>query len=255
MIDNALNLQRPARVAIPAPPADAFERRLFLMNSRPPGSDPKPLSARERLKAFWNARYAAEGYSYGTAPNEFLVQCLPRLQSLPRGGAVLCLADGEGRNGVWLAGQGFAVTSVDLADEGLRKARALAQEQGVALQTMQADLTAFDLGQERWDAIVSIFLHLPPRARRALHARSIDALRPGGLFVFEAYSPEQLAFGTGGPKEIELLPTLADVEGDFATGEGATIEHRFSGVRRVVEGPLHSGDGHVVQLVVRKGAS
>jgi hypothetical protein len=87
-----------------------------------------------------------------------------------------------------------------------------------------------------------------------LHARCFDALRPGGLFIFEAYSPEQLAYGTGGPKEIQLLPTLADLEGDFADRPGAAVVHRFSGVRRVVEGPLHSGDGHVVQLMVRKEA-
>ena len=225
----------------------------FLMNNNPTPPGSEPAAPRERLREFWNTRYAAEGYSYGTEPNEFLVQCQPRLQELPRGARVLCLADGEGRNGVWLAGQGFAVTSVDIAEEGLRKARALAERAGVSLQTMQADLTGFELGRDGWDAIVSIFLHLPAKSRRALHQRCFDGLRPGGLFVFEAYSPEQLAFGTGGPKEISLLPTLADVEGDFAGCSGAAIEHRFSGVRKVVEGPLHSGDGHVVQLVVRKG--
>lgn len=219
-----------------------------------PRTDTAAAPPRERLRAFWNERYAAEGYAYGTAPNEFLVQLLPRLHLLPRGASVLCLADGEGRNGVWLAAQGFAVTSVDVADEGLRKARALAQRTGVALQTIQADVTSFELGWERWDAIVSIFLHLPAKARRALHRRCIAALRPGGLFVFEAYSPEQLAFGTGGPREIELLPTLADVEADCADCTGTMIEHRFSGVRRVLEGPLHSGEGHVVQLVLRQGA-
>ena len=217
----------------------------------PPGSE--PAAPRERLRVFWNTRYAAEGYAYGTAPNEFLVQCLPALKSLPRGARVLCLADGEGRNGVWLATQGCAVTSVDIAEEGLRKARALAERAGVGLKTVQADVTAFEPGRDCWDAIVSIFLHLPARPRRALHQRCFNGLRVGGLFVFEAYSPEQLAFGTGGPKEIGLLPTLAEVEGDFADCNGAAIEHRFSGVRSVVEGPLHSGDGHVVQLVVRKG--
>ena len=225
------------------------------MNTDPPPPGSEPAASRERLLAFWNARYAAEGYSYGTAPNEFLVQCLPRLRSLTRGARVLCLADGEGRNGVWLAGQGFAVTSVDIAEQGLSKARSLAQRAGVVLQTLQADVTAFELGRERWDAIVSIFLHLPVKPRRALHQRCFDALCPGGWFVFEAYSPEQLALGTGGPKEIGLLPTLADVEGDFADCDGAVIVHRFSGVRSVVEGPLHSGDGHVVQLVVRRGPS
>jgi len=114
------------------------------------------------------------------------------------------------------------------------------------------DGAAFEPGSQCWDAIVSIFLHLPAKPRRALHRRCFESLQQGGLFVFEAYSPEQLAHGTGGPKEIALLPILADVEGDFAGCVGADIVHRFSGVRRMVEGPLHSGDGHVVQLVVRK---
>src|SRR5664279_1349104 len=132
-------------------------------DATPPGGE--PAAPRERLMAFWNARYASEGYSYGTEPNEFLVQCLPRLQSLPRGAGVLCLADGEGRNGVWLARQGFAVTSVDIAEEGLRKARALAERAGVPLQTRQADVTAFAPADRSWDAIVSIFLHLPAKPR------------------------------------------------------------------------------------------
>jgi SAM-dependent methyltransferase len=214
------------------------------MSTAVPATGSEPASPRERLMVFWNARYAAEGYSYGTEPNEFLTQCLSRLQSLPR----------DGHNGVWLARQGFAVTSVDIAEEGLRKARALAERAGVALETRQADVTAFAPAERSWDAIVSIFLHLPAKPRRALHRRCFDGLRPGGLFVFEAYSPEQLAYGTGGPKEIALLQTLADVANDFADCAGATIVHRFSGVRRVVEGPLHTGDGHVVQLVVRKNA-
>ena len=199
-----------------------------------------------RLQAFWNGRYAAPDFAYGEAPNEFLVEQLARL---PAGGAVLCLADGEGRNGVWLAGRGFAVTSLDIAEAGLAKARQLAAKRGVAVATVLADVTAFDLGHERWDAIVSIFLHLPARPRAALHARCIGALRPGGVFVFTAYTPEQLALGTGGPKEPELLPTLAEIEADFA---GCAIEHRFAGRRRVVEGRLHDGDAEVAELVARK---
>ncbi len=217
-----------------------------------PASDKPAGPPQERLRAFWNERYAADGYAYGTAPNEFLVQCLPRLRSLPPRATVLCLADGEGRNGVWLAGQGFEVTSVDIAEAGLRKARALAERAGVRLHTLEGDVTKLALEPARWDAIVSIFLHLPAKPRRALHQRCVAALRPGGLFVFEAYSPEQLALRTGGPTEVALLPTLSELEEDFAGCADALIEHRFSGVRHIVEGPLHNGDGHVVQVVVRK---
>lgn len=202
-----------------------------------------------RLQAFWNQRYAGADFAYGTAPNDFLVSCLAKL---PPGGRVLCLADGEGRNGVWLAQQGFQVTSVDIADAGLRKARRLADHAGVTLATVHADVTRFDLGQGAWDAIVSIFLHLPAPARRALHARCAAALKPGGVLVYEAYTPQQVAFASGGPvKEPELLVTLEEVEAEF---RGCTVEHRFSGVRRVVEGSLHHGDAHVAQLVARRPA-
>lgn len=204
-------------------------------------------SPADTLAAFWNARYAEPSYVYGKAPNDFLVAQLPRLRQAAQGQPVLCLADGEGRNSVWLARQGFDVTALEIAEQGLAKARALAQQQGVALHTVQADVTAWDLGTARWGAIVSIFLHLPPGPRRALHARCLRALRPGGVFVYEAYGPEQPRYGSGGPKEAALLPDLAALREDFA---GGSIEHAWSGVRAVHEGPLHSGNGQVNQLVV-----
>lgn len=200
----------------------------------------------DEIRTFWNRRYGGEAYAYGETPNEFLVQCRPLL---PAPGRVLCLGDGEGRNGVWLACQGLDVTSVDAAELGLAKAARLAATHGVALHTLQADVTTLDLGTAAWDAIVSIFMHLPAAERRALHARCITALRPGGVFIAEAYTPLQLQHGTGGPRDAELLVSLPDLEADFA---GCAIEHRFSGVRRVVEGTLHTGDAHVAQLVARR---
>lgn len=202
----------------------------------------------ESLQQFWNARYASEEFVYGTGPNDFLKQQVDRL---PRGQPVLCLADGEGRNGVWLATQGFDVTSVDIAEQGLRKARELARRAGVAIRTELADLATWELGVARWGAIVSIFVHLPPKVRRDLHARCVRALVAGGVIVYEAYGEQQLRHGTGGPKEPELLPPLDELLGDFC---GCVIEHRFSGVRAVNEGAFHSGDGHVNQIVARKPA-
>jgi SAM-dependent methyltransferase len=165
---------------------------------------------------------------------------------------VLCLADGEGRNGVWLARQGMQVLAVDVSERGLRKARELAQKVQVTIETAVADVTRFDLGTARWDAIVSIFLHLPAKARRALHGRCLAAMKPGGVFIYEAYGCEQLRFDTGGPKEIELLPTLDDVLDEL---RGLAVEHQFAGTREVQEGRLHRGEGYVVQVVARKDAS
>lgn len=200
----------------------------------------------QKLQAFWDQRYATEEFAYGTAPNDFLVQMRSRIVDH---GRVLCLADGEGRNGVWLAQQGLLVTSVDVSERGLRKARDLARRAGVTIDTVTRELTHYELDRAAWNAIVSIFLHLPPKARRALHARCLAALEPGGVFIYEAYGREQLRYGTGGPKEAELLPTLDDVLADL---QGARIEHRFAGVRAVHEGRLHHGDGYVVQVVASK---
>ncbi len=163
------------------------------------------MSTLDKLAAFWNQRYAAEGFAYGTAPNDFLASVAGQFAA---GGQLLCLADGEGRN-----------------------------------------LGGFDPGIAVWDGIVSIFVHLPPRVRRDLHARCVTGLKAGGLMVFEAYGPGQLGRGTGGPPEAELLPALADIELEFA---GCRILHRFSGLRDVQEGRHHTGLGEVVQILAQK---
>jgi SAM-dependent methyltransferase len=203
-------------------------------------------SPADKLGEFWNARYSAEGYAYGTEPNDFLVSVADRF---PAGAKLLCLGDGEGRNGVWLARQGLSVTSVDIAGQGMEKAAQLARQYGVALETRIADLAVHELGTSVWDAIVSIFVHLPPRIRRDLHGRCVSALRPGGYMVFEAYGPGQLGRGTGGPPEAALLPALEDVEAELAD---CSILHRFSGLREVHEGCHHNGPGEVVQVLAQK---
>ncbi len=204
------------------------------------------MGAPSALSVFWNRRYEAPEYVYGTEPNDFLVRFSALLAPASD---VLCLADGEGRNSVWLARRGHRVTAVDVAGSGLRKARQLARQAGVVVTTLEADVTTFDLGSARWDAIASIFLHLPARARGDLHRRCVLALKPGGLYLFEAYGPQQLEFKTGGPPEAALLPALQDV---LAELDGCEIVHRFAGVRLVHEGRLHHGDGYVVQLVARR---
>lgn len=215
----------------------------------PPDRADPDRAARERLaglESFWNARYAGSEYAYGTEPNDFLVA---QVAHFPLALPVLCLADGEGRNGVWLARRGFDVTSVDVARQGIEKAQALAARAGVPLRTVCADVTRYEAGTDRWGAIVSIFLHLPRRARAALHARCAAALAPGGVFVFEAYGKRQPEYRTGGPPEPQLLARLDEVVDEWP---GCDIVHRFEGVRAVHEGPLHRGDGHVVQVVARK---
>lgn len=206
----------------------------------------------QRLRAFWDERYGVDDFVYGRDPNTFLQQWAVGLKP---GAAALCLADGEGRNGVWLASQGALVTSVDISDAGLAKARDLALQRGVEIAAVAGDVTAFEIGVESWDLIVSIFLHLPPKSRSQLHRRCLRALKPGGRFIFEAYGGGQLALGTGGPKEAALLPTLDDVQSEVEGEPHVKLLHAHQGRRIVTEGSLHKGEGEVVQLVLEKASS
>lgn len=195
----------------------------------------------------WDQRYAVDEYVYGTLPNDFLVS---RVAALPRG-RVLCLGEGEGRNAVWLAQQGFEVHAVDASAVGLGKARRLAQARGVVVRTVVADLATHEAGAGGWDAIVSIFCHLPPAVRARVHGRIAHWLRPGGVFLLEAYTPDQLTLATGGPPTAGLMMTLAGLRAELA---GLVIEHGVETVRKVVEGRLHHGEGAVVQVLARRPA-
>ena len=196
----------------------------------------------------WDERYSEDAYAFGTEPNDFLRASLDMLPD----GTALCIGDGEGRNGVWLAEQGFAVTSVDASSVGMAKARALAHQRGVAISTVHADLAEFDIGHSRWDVVISIFCHLPPPLRRRVHRDIVAGLRPGGVFVLEAYTPAQIAFGTGGPKTADMTMQLASLRQELA---GLTLLHGEELERDVHEGRYHNGHSAVVQLLaVKPGA-
>lgn len=193
----------------------------------------------------WNERYDTEEFVYGREPNAFLAG----VSAMMPPGDVLCLAEGEGRNAVFLARRGHRVLAVDSSAVGLAKAAQLAEEHGVRIETLTADLADLVIEPGRWDAIVSIFCHVPPPIRRTLHRQAVAGLRPGGLFVLEAYTPAQLEFRTGGPPTVELLMTLADLREELA---GLEFLQAREIERDVVEGRLHTGRGAVVQIVARK---
>ena len=193
----------------------------------------------------WEQRYAEPTFAYGTEPNDFLravTEVIPR-------GRVLCLAEGQGRNAVYLAQRGYEVTAVDQSTMGMQRAKQLAAERGVSITTQVADLAFFDLGRECWSGIVSIFAHIDPVSRRELHRRVVNGLKPGGVFVLEAYSPAQLRFGTGGPKAAELCMNLADLKQELA---GLEFLQAQEIEREVFEGSYHTGQGAVVQILARK---
>ena len=193
----------------------------------------------------WDERYNTDGYFYGTEPNDFLKSVAGMI---PPESSVLCIADGEGRNGVYLAELGHRVTSVDVSAVGLRKAEQLAAGKGVQIETVQADLATHDLGTGCVDAVVSIFCHLPPEPRAQAYRRVAKALKPGGLLILEAYTPEQLKFGTGGPPVPEMMLT-ADLLRDLLPD--LTFERCEELERKVVEGRGHSGQSAVVQAIGR----
>ena len=194
----------------------------------------------------WDERYQRDTLTYGAEPNDFLIEQVGLLQA----GSCLCLAEGQGRNAVWLAGQGFAVTAVDQSRVGMERAQDLAAERGVTLATEVADLAHYDLGSESWDNIISIFGHLPSGLRRHVHRRVVEALRPGGIFLLEAYTPQQLeTSGTGGPPDQDMLPTVEILITELA-GLEILLAHEI--LRQVNEGEHHKGEGAVVQFVARK---
>lgn len=197
----------------------------------------------------WDERYGGEAYAYGTEPNDFLVAMAGRL---PAGGEVLCLGEGEGRNAVWLARRGFRVTGVDASAVGLAKARRLAESYGVEIETVHGNLAELDLGEARWDAIVSIFCHLPAELRRQVHHAVVRALRPGGVFLLEAYTLRQLQFGTGGPSDAGMLMDLGSLSAELA---GLAILHGAELDREIREGRYHDGVGAVVQVLARRPAA
>lgn len=195
-------------------------------------------------REFWNHRYGLPGWAYGTEPNDFLRECAPLLE-----GPVLCLGEGEGRNAVFLAQRGLEVTALDLSPKALEKAQQLAAERGVRLTTLEADLADFDLGEKRWGAIISIWCHLPPWLRERVHRGVARALRPGGRFVLEAYTPAQLAFDTGGPKSADLLSEAGALRADLSELELERFEEKE---REVHEGDWHRGKSAVVQIMARR---
>jgi SAM-dependent methyltransferase len=193
----------------------------------------------------WDERYSRPGFAYGREPNAFLAEVAPRIPT----GRVLSLGEGEGRNAVHLARLGHRVLAVDASSVGLAKARRLAAEHGVEIDTLEADLAEHVIEPGAWEGIVSIFCHLPPAVRRRVHRSAASGLAPGGAFVLEAYTPRQLAYGTGGPPRAELMMTLAELRDELP---GLELEVARELEREIHEGRFHDGRGHVAQIVARR---
>jgi SAM-dependent methyltransferase len=195
----------------------------------------------------WNQRYAGESYLFGEAPNAFLSRQAWRL---PASGRALAVADGEGRNGVWLAQQGLSVVSLDGSARAQEKAASLASRRGVSLDLVQADLSAWTWPEDEFDVIAAIFIQFaPPPLRAQMFSGMRRALKPGGLLVLEGYRPEQLSYGTGGPPQVEHLYTEALLRDAFG---GMEILELASRDEVIHEGRGHDGMSALISLVARR---
>lgn len=195
---------------------------------------------------FWDTRYREKEYVYGVSPNDFL---RGHAALFKPGDHVLSLAEGEGRNAVFLAQQGCQVRGVDFSTEGRDKALRLAHKQGVNIDYDVADLTQYEMGEARWDGIVSIFCHLVDRVRPALYRSIKRGLKPGGVFLLESYNKKQLEYDTGGPRDAAHLPSLEELKDAFDDFEIILAQEIE---REIQEGPYHHGLGSVTQFIARR---
>lgn len=193
----------------------------------------------------WDERYSTEDYAYGTSPNRFLEE---NFNIIPKG-KVLSLAEGEGRNAVFLAKQGYSVTAVDASLVGLEKAGKLARDNGVVIECIHADLEEYVIGENKWDGIVSIFCPLPSSIRKGLHKKVVAGLKSNGVLLLEAYTPDQLKHGVGGGSSVDSMTTKESLSLELAD---LTFIHLRELEREVIEGAYHTGIGAVVQAIASK---
>src|SRR5262245_4889296 len=195
----------------------------------------------------WEGRYGIPEFLFGKEPNYFLASCK---SLLPATGKALAVADGEGRNGVWLALQGLDVLSIDFSPSAQRKAKALAKDRGVTIAFERADVHAWRYPAADFDVVVEIFTQFSSPAERARKwAGMRKALKPGGLLIIQGYTPKQLQYRTGGPSDIENLYTRAMLKEAFRDFQGLTIVEQDLELH---EGTSHGGMSAVISLTARK---
>jgi len=195
----------------------------------------------------WNRRFAEAGYLFGTAPNEWLRENAGVWKA---GNRVLCVADGEGRNSVWLAGLGLTVDAFEISDVGVAKAKRLAAEQGVSVNFTVADCDGYAWPESAFDGVAAIFVQFAdPALRERLFARMVQSLKPGGTLVLQGYTPRQLEFGTGGPPLASHLYTEAMLRDAFADLDILSLRDYEADV---AEGAGHQGRSALIGLVARR---
>lgn len=200
--------------------------------------------------SLWDERYSADGYLFGTEPNAFLVSCAPLLAS---GQRALAVADGEGRNGVWLAGRGLEVVTFDSSPVAVAKAEALARARGVTIDAHVADVDTWSWEPDAFDVVVAIFVQFAnPEQRRRMWAGIGRTLRAGGLLLLQGYRVEQLAYGTGGPPCADHLYTASQLRSELVDGAGLELVSLVEHDDEIHEGTGHDGMSALVDVVARR---
>jgi cyclopropane fatty-acyl-phospholipid synthase-like methyltransferase len=194
----------------------------------------------------WHARFGSEHYVYGEEPNQFIKENSYRLK---KGSKIAAFAEGEGRNAVYLARQGHEVTAYDYAENGLNKTNALADRYNVKVTTELKDLIHDTVPREEFDAAIMVFGHFDKNEQKSVFEKLVSTVKDGGTILLEVYSENQVRYGTGGPKTVEMLYDPLDVLGWI---KGYKTFHFFYGEQERVEGELHTGTGHVIQVIIKK---
>ncbi|WP_079509283.1 class I SAM-dependent methyltransferase [Mesobacillus jeotgali] len=193
----------------------------------------------------WHARFGSEHYVYGEEPNQFVKEQSYRLE---KGSKIAAFAEGEGRNAVYLARQGHEVTAYDYAENGLNKTEALAERYDVKVSTVLKDLIHDSVPVEEFDAAIMVFGHFRKNDQKNIFGKLVSTVKPGGIILLEVYSEDQVHYGTGGPKTVEMLYDPSDV---LEWIKGHKNLHFFYGEQERVEGELHTGTGHVIQVIIK----
>ena len=195
---------------------------------------------------FWNTRYKEAEFAYGTEPNVFLKS---KIQDFKPKSKILCLAEGEGRNAVFLAEHNHDVTAVDYSEEGLNKLKLLTKQRNLDIEIICIDLNHYKIEENKWDAIICIFGHFPEPLRQTVFKQVYKGLKKGGVFLMEAYHKDQLNYKTGGPQVAELLYSAEELQHDFSEFENISIE---ASIKEIEEGKYHKGTSAVIQVIAEK---
>ncbi|MFG4004152.1 class I SAM-dependent methyltransferase [Flavobacterium aquidurense] len=198
----------------------------------------------------WDDRYSSEEFAYGTAPNNYLKEQLEKLEP----GSILFPAEGEGRNAVFAAKSGWKVAAFDISEEGKNKALKLAEASNITIEYQVGELETLHYQPEQFDAIALIYAHFPAEIKSAIHKTLETYLRKDGMIIFEAFSKKHLEYlaindKVGGPKDIESLFSIEEIQADFPNYEIIALEEKEIELN---EGLFHNGKGSVIRFVGRK---